>query len=458
MRLRRGRHARTSHLANDTARSSLIQVLRLFASLGTFVAFRTTIGESKYGVFAGVQGLVVLATLLGCFWLPQLVLQRVLRDGMPVRAMAARAFSLGTAGGAVTIAVVLASGHVFLRSVSTTSLLCLGLAEVTAAVIVETPASLLQTQRGFAAASNLRITTPICRLVAVVLAIVTSVRTLDRFAVMIMATLLPVALLRASAVLRELGLRPSFGRVMHSDVVAGLSYSSIGGLYVVQDDGDKTMLVSAGFLADAAAYAAAYRVFQIALFPVNAFVTATHARFLQFGPDDPPAARVRRAVRFASPTLAYAVVAAAAIWLLAEPLAIVMGIRGQATIFHWLCLLLPLRCTAEFALNGILGLGRNWLRVAIVGVSGAVNVGVNLAFIPSHGWQAAAVATLLADSVLTGLAWVALLAVASRRPVAPRLARAAAESGELVIEPVERRPVSTPARGWRSSTSRRTRR
>ncbi len=411
--LRPGRHSRQRNLAHDTGWSAAIQVMRLLASLATFIAFRITIGNGQYGPFAGVQGLVVLSSLLGCFWLPQLALQRVLRDQVSIQSMATRAISLAVVGGAVSFAAIMVSGRIFLPTIPRLALAGLGLAEIAAAILIEMPASLMQAKRGFAASARTRLVTPTCRLVAVALAILTSVDTLQRFAVLVAATLIPAALVSAFVTFRRLGIRPSFGPFLGSDVVGGLSYSVIGGLYVIQDDGDKTMLVSAGFDIDAGRYAAAYRLLQIAMFPINAFVAATHGRFLQFRGTDPPRARLRRAARFAAPTLAYSIFAAGFVFAAASPLASLMGIEGDAVIFRWLCLLLPLRCTAEFALNGLLGLGRNWIRVAIVGVSGFSNVAINLAFIPSHSWKAAAAATLIADSLLTVIAWLAL-AVLSR--------------------------------------------
>jgi O-antigen/teichoic acid export membrane protein len=390
--------------------------MRLFASLGTFIAFRITIGNGQYGPFAGVQGLVVLSSLLGCFWLPQLVLQRVLREKVSIQLMATRAISLAVVGGAVSFAAIMVFGRIFLPTIPRLALVGLGLAEIAAAVLIETPAALIQAKRGFAASAPTRLVTPTCRLVAVALALLTSVQTLQRFAVLVAATLLPVALVTAFVTLRRLGVRPAFGPFLGSDVAGGLSYSVIGGLYVIQDDGDKTMLVSAGFEVDAGRYAAAYRLLQIAMFPINAFVVATHGRFLQFRDSDPPRARLLRAARFAAPTMVYSVVAAGFVFAAASPLASLMGIAGYGEIFRWLCLLLPLRCTAEFALNGLLGLGRNWIRVAIVGVSGFTNVAINLAFISDHSWRAAAVATLIADSTLTVLAWTALAVLSRQKP------------------------------------------
>jgi O-antigen/teichoic acid export membrane protein len=412
--LRPGRHSRKRNLAHDTGWSAAIQVARLFASLGTFIAFRITIGNGQYGPFAGVQGLVVLSSLLGCFWLPQLVLQRVLRDKVSIQLMATRAISLALVGAAVSFAAIMVFGRIFLPTIPRLALVGLGLAEIAAAVLIETPASLLQAKCGFAASARTRLVTPMCRLVAVAVAILTSVHTLQRFAILVAVTLLPVALVTAFATFRRLGVQPAFGPFLGSDVVGGLSYSVIGGLYVIQDDGDKTMLVSAGFDVDAGRYAAAYRLLQIAMFPINAFVAATHGRFLQFRDTDPPRARFLRAVRFAAPALIYSIVAAVVVFVAASPLASLMGIAGYGVIFRWLCLLLPLRCTAEFALNGLLGLGRNWIRVVIVGISGFSNVAINLVFIPSHSWRAAALATLIADSTLTVLAWAAL-AVLTRR-------------------------------------------
>jgi O-antigen/teichoic acid export membrane protein len=113
-------------------------------------------------------------------------------------------------------------------------------------------------------------------------------------------------------------------------------------------------------------------------------------------------------LRFTMPAMLYSIVVALFAVLVRHPLASVMGIPNDSDIVVWLAAQLPLWTLGQFAVNGLMGIGQNWSRTAIAGVTTAMNVGINLVFIPRFSWKAAAAASLIADALLAALAWRAL--------------------------------------------------
>jgi len=66
------------------------------------------------------------------------------------------------------------------------------------------------------------------------------------------------------------------------------------------------------------------------------------------------------------------------------------------------------RSLGTFAMNGLLGLGRNALRTALLVANAIASVGLYLLWIPPYSWRGADVGTLVSETLLFTASWTAL--------------------------------------------------
>lgn len=402
------RRPRASAIATDTGWSVALQIARVVSSFAIFMVFRVRLGiKPDYGLYAGAQGLVVVVGFLATTWIPKLTLQLVVRDGEELGGVARRSLTLGVLGSATTILVCALIAHFVLQSIPIKVVIGLAIAEAATNVFVEIPASLVQVG-SFVRSVQIRLLASASRLIVCALTIAAPGVTLVQFAIGQCGAMLVAGAVAMVVSFRMIGQRIGFGRFDSYDVVTGLSYGSLGALSAVQDDGDKTLLVRAGFENDAAAYGSAYRVFQLLRFPISALVQSTHIRFLKHDANQ-KGIHFGRALRFTLPAFAYSIVATVAAVALRHPLASAMGIPNDSDIIIWLAAQLPLWTLGQFAVSGLMGIGQNWSRTAIAATTTVLNAGINLIFIPTFSWKAAAAASIAADALLAALAWRALL-------------------------------------------------
>jgi len=175
-----------------------------------------------------------------------------------------------------------------------------------------------------------------------------------------------------------------------------------------QSDGDKFVLNAAQLQADAGRYGAAYRLMQVALLPVNAFLGSTHLSFLE--PDDGPRSQLRRATRLSLYALSYAAPAAVGLVVLAPLVPRVLSEDfSQATlILQLLAPVVVLRGVGGFPMNGLMGLGRNALRTKLLVANAAFSLLLYAALIPRYSWRGAVTATLASEISLCASSWAAL--------------------------------------------------
>lgn len=384
-----------SGLRRDTVAATGLQGLRLASSLAVFVMFRVQIGIPAYGVYSALLGLVLLVVLLSSSWIGPLILQMHFRDGLGRREILARVllFCVGivTVG---LVAVVVLQG-VILPDESLRIILLLFAAEVIAQLFFEATAAFVQVN-SFVRATMVRAIPVVVRSgVAGTLLFVDGARLVD-FAVAL-AGALAVAAVATVVVLGVTG-RPLWatGWPARTDLRDGFTYAGTSGLYAIQDDIDKVMLLRYRPDAEAGAYAAAYRLYQMVLYPVSALVAASHTTMLRAGRDAEVLARARR---FALLALGYCSLTAVVGFGLAEPLAALFG--TEVAMVRLLAFVGLTKCTVDFWLNGLIGLGHNARRMYLVGATAAVNVVGNLLLIPHYGWAAAAATSLFADTLIS---------------------------------------------------------
>jgi O-antigen/teichoic acid export membrane protein len=179
-----------------------------------------------------------------------------------------------------------------------------------------------------------------------------------------------------------------------------------------QTDVDKIVLNAYDLRADAGIYSPGYRIAEMATVPLVALVRATYAEFFRRG-----STAVSEALSFARRltliAVGYGVVAGAALYVLA-PLVEIIASEAVVEPVRWLAFIPLVKGLQYFPGNVLTGADHHQVRSWIIFVTFVVNVVGNLLFIPEHGWKAAALTTLGAESLFAVLLWTAV-AVISRR-------------------------------------------
>jgi len=162
-------------------------------------------------------------------------------------------------------------------------------------------------------------------------------------------------------------------------------------------------------VADAGLYGAAYRVIMLAQIPIRSLANSTHLSFLGSAPRD----AVGLSLRYSLVAGAYGCLAAIGLAVLAPLLPLLLGAEFEeaTSIVRWLAPVVVLAALTPFPSNGLLTYGRNGLRTMILVGNAVFAVALYVALIPPFSWRGAILATVIAETTMTAVAWMALLRV-----------------------------------------------
>jgi O-antigen/teichoic acid export membrane protein len=182
----------------------------------------------------------------------------------------------------------------------------------------------------------------------------------------------------------------------------------------INNDADKLLLARMASLSTAGIYGAAYRVLSASFLPVQALLTVTYPHFFQQGSKG-----VRQTARFAARwlplALGYSLVAGVALFAAAPMIARILGpdYAQSAIVLRQLAVLPLLKAFQYFLADALSGADFQALRVGLQCVAAALNVALNLLWIPRFGWQGAIWATLVCDGALALLLMMAVMTLRS---------------------------------------------
>jgi O-antigen/teichoic acid export membrane protein len=204
----------------------------------------------------------------------------------------------------------------------------------------------------------------------------------------------------------------------------GIGFSVAGSTQAVYNDVDKMMLSHFGMNAANGIYSFAYRIVDFATIPVNSIDAACLPRY--FSLNNQSLSAVARMAKKIVPIGVLCGLAAAALTLIASPLFVHVAGHGFAEallVFRWLCWLPAIRAVHQLAGGVLTATGLQNYRTAAQIVIAALNVILNLHWIPAHGWLGAAWASLASDGALALLNSLLVLYVVQRakRSIRPAL-------------------------------------
>lgn len=416
MILRRIRNLRRGGLARDTSWGLGNEATAVIVLTISFTLLGRRLGAEGYGAFVGLYGLLAPAISVNQSAVGLAIYERVVGRRDAADQVGASCFSSTLVIGVGLSAVVVVLGSLLLPSLPLYLIILFCLSELIVTSVLLMAISVVQAVRGFVAASQLRIATTTLRGAAIVLLAVFDQLTLRNLALAQTVSALVAMLIVGRVIQREFGhlIRP--GRLDGFTLRSIATYASGISASSVQSSGDKVVMNTAGHLADAGLYGAAYRVIMMAQVPANALVQSTHLSFLDRDKSDP----VSLSIRYSVISFVYASVAAVGLILLAPLVPVLLGseFEGSESIIRWLTPVLILTVLAPFPANGLLTYDRNGLRTAIQAGGALVAVALYIALIPPYSWRGAVAASIIAELTVGVSNWVALLWVRHKRRLA----------------------------------------
>jgi O-antigen/teichoic acid export membrane protein len=211
------------------------------------------------------------------------------------------------------------------------------------------------------------------------------------------------------------------GKLIRLRFWEGIGFSFAGSTQAVYNDVDKMMLSHYGMNVANGIYTMAYRVVDFATTPVSAIDAAVLPRYFALHREG--TAGTGRLVKRILPIAVLAGLAAAVFTLVASPLLVRMvghGFANALLAIRWLCWLPALRGVHQLAGGALTATGRQNYRTVAQFLVAALNVALNLVWIPAHGWIGAAWASLISDGTLGLLNLSLVLLIFSRAGDRPR--------------------------------------
>ncbi len=396
--------------ANDVVWSLGFDGLTVVANIVAFLLLIPIFGDEGYGAYIGLFG--IIGPLGGLAWagVGLAALQRIVRDekdpAAVTRAMLGQGLALASAGSILAVLVALAT-------VRTLSLLEIGsivFAELMALTVVMISSFVLQGVKGVPAASRLRITVVLIRIIVVVSLSVSGQLTIANIGI---ATSVLFSLLTIWVLTRTLpaaGLRVLPGSFSKDDRNMALSFSVPMVGSNLQLDGDKTVLNAYGMEDVAGVYGAAFRVINMAFTPIRALQSAMHNRLLPHDADD-HGLHVRRAKSFAWLNMATILPIGVILFFGVELFEPLLGedFAESSRMARWLLIFMPIKALSGVPIGALLGLGRTTTRAWVMGISAVVSLALYIALIPSLSWVGAVIGTVVGELVLLVLGTERLL-------------------------------------------------
>ncbi len=396
--------------ANDVVWSLGFDGLTVVANIVAFLLLIPIFGDEGYGAYIGLFG--IIGPLGGLAWagVGLAALQRIVRDekdpAAVTRAMLGQGLALASAGSILAVLVALAT-------VRTLSLLEIGsivFAELMALTVVMISSFVLQGVKGVPAASRLRITVVLIRIIVVVSLSVSGQLTIANIGI---ATSVLFSLLTIWVLTRTLpaaGLRVLPGGFSKDDRNMALSFSVPMVGSNLQLDGDKTVLNAYGMEPVAGVYGAAFRVINMAFTPIRALQSAMHNRLLPHDADD-HGLHVRRAKSFAWLNMATILPIGVILFFGVELFEPLLGedFAESSRMARWLLIFMPIKALSGVPIGALLGLGRTTTRAWVMGISAVVSLALYIALIPSLSWVGAVIGTVVGELVLLVLGTERLL-------------------------------------------------
>lgn len=405
-------------VAHETSWAIGDQGLAVVAQTVSFLLLGRTLQLDEYGAYIGLFALIGPFLAFASSGVSLTILEHTIREGEDRLTVIRSSMGVTVFFAMLAAPVVILVGMLTLDAMNTITIALFVVSELLINAFLLAMVAGVMAHDGFIPSARLRIVVSFVRIATFASLAGLGVLSLNSLAIAQIITVAAVTVFIATRVRRSLHAWPRPGRIhrrhFRSTVVYGTGIATSG----VQNEGDKFMLNAANFGAAAGHYGAAFRIVQFGLLPINSLVFATHMSYLESGRANGDI--MRRSLKLGALCLLYGVAVGAALFVAAPYVHLVLGdkFRESGTMIRWLAPVIVLRGVGTFPMNGLLGLGRNGLRTAIISSTALLSVILYVTLIPRYSWRGAIAGTLVSEAALFAAGWIALYLCQRRRDLA----------------------------------------
>lgn len=401
---------RSGGVARDGAWSLSHQAVALATSLLSFALLTSQLGPADYGAYAGLYGMIVLLSSATFSWVMLIVFQRIIREHDDLGVLVRSCTTIMALGISAALALLAVVGPLLFDRIDRPTILAIAAADLILGPMVMLAATVAQATVGVPLSIRFHFLHTGLRIAIILALALTTEITLTKLGYVMFVVYLPAAAAVWLYFRHRFGVAIRPGRVHRKHLSQGMLYAGTLVGFSVQDDGDTPMLNAFRHERDAGLYAAAYRIVQMGLMPINSLLGSSHQRFLS-SDETRRNEHVDRALRFTSVAVAYGLAVTLVTWLAADLVLSVFPSEFEetATVMRTLVPLVVLRGASHFAFNGLLGLGRYTARLKILATSSGTVLVLYFLLIPAYSWKGAVAASLIGESLFVVLTWIVLV-------------------------------------------------
>lgn len=401
---------RQSRMAKDVGWVLMGQGLSFFFQAGYFILLARVLGVEQYGIFAGATALASLVIPFSSLGAGMLFMRYTSTDANQFARYWGNILLSTLLANVVLISALRIIAPHFLNAASAAVIVPVSIANCLLGQLIQCAVQVYQSYRLMHLAASWSAVLNILRFgAAAFLLIFLHHATAYEWALVSVATTVMVAVAAAIAITARFG-RPSLEPLLLVQRFGeGLLYSLSNSTASAYNDLDKTLLSHYGMNVANGLYTTAYRIIDLATIPVASVEWAAVPRFFQQSNDG-----VLQVAHLAKRILLRAaligIAASGAAFLCAPLIPHLLGesFAQSSAALRWLCLLPLFRAIHQITGAALTGTGNQRYRTAAQVTVALLNLGLNLAWIPTHGWLGAAWASLITDGALGILCWAAL--------------------------------------------------
>jgi len=382
-----------------------------------FILLSRLLGAEGLGTFVGVVSLVGIVGPFANLGSGNLLVKNVARDPRLFRAYWGRGLMVtSVTASSLIAAILLASSLLLPKSVPFGLVLCVALADLFFARLLELSSLAFMAFQRLRRTAQLQAMLSLSRLVAAAwLGLAGPAPTAATWSCCYLAASACVGVAAVLVACRELG-RPGLDRGRHaSELGDGVLFSIGDSTDWIYGNIDKYMLLGLSAPGTAGFYAAASRLISAAYMPITSLFAAMYARFFLHGVEGIQGT-LRFTRRMLPLALAYGFGVGLALFLAAPLLPMVLGrdFEGAVEVVRWLAFLPLIGVVYTFAADVLTGAGFQGVRTAVQVLVALTNVLLNLWLIPLYSWRGAAGANLAAGGLLALGLWASVWLIRRR--------------------------------------------
>ncbi|HEU5350868.1 MAG TPA: oligosaccharide flippase family protein [Terracidiphilus sp.] len=384
--------------------------MQLMAQFGYFLIIARELGPAGYGTFLACTALAAVLAPFSPLGTGQVLVKYTSRNKALMPAYLGNALLVTSAMGMMLIAAICLVRHILLPpAVSIVMVLAVGTSDLIFAQATYVFAQALLAAGHAKQSSSLMVVSACARFSAAVLLVTTGAPTLHRWVIFyLFASITASAYGFTVMTICCAGPRFTLG-MLRATISEGAHFSTSLAAQTIYNDIDKTMLARLSSVQGAAIYAVAYRFIEVAMLPMRSLQSAAYPEFFRHG-----IGGMTRSFQFARRILRrsvlYGVAASIGLFVCARFVPLIMGSAyAESTVaLKWLCLLPLIQSVHAFLGDALTGANlqplRSWCQIAIA----LFNILINLWFIRAWAWHGAACSSILSETLLATLFYLAI--------------------------------------------------